>query len=240
METLIVPDVHGRSFWRTPLKEIDSFDHIVFLGDYVDPYDGENISREEAIQVLKDIISFKKQYLDKVTLLIGNHDIVYLSTEYCKSTSARPRFDYANFKELDSIYIENKDLFQIAWECENEKYGRVLFTHAGVTNKFKYICGLDADQINTFFLKEKSGETPNIVGLASISWYRGGYSDTGSPIWADVREHLKSQVPQVFQIFGHTYCKKEIIQKNFAMLDRGDSCYILNSKGLSSYENRGN
>ena len=36
----IVPDVHARDFWREPVKEIlkDTDAHIVFLGDYVDPY----------------------------------------------------------------------------------------------------------------------------------------------------------------------------------------------------------
>lgn len=232
---LIVPDVHGRSFWREPLEKIDEFDHVIFLGDYVDPYPGE-ATYEEALQSFKDIISLKKQYSDKITLLIGNHCCHYMYPEYCKATSARPRYDYQHFKEISNIYEENKKLFQIAWKCDNEKYGRVLFTHAGVTNKFKHICGLDAELINKFFLEEYTEDVPNITGLASISWYRGGYNDTGSPVWADVREHIKSQVPQVFQIFGHTYCKEIIIKEHFAMLDTGNSCYILNNSGINKFE----
>lgn len=78
------------------------------------------------------------------------------------------------------------------------------------------------------------------MGLASVSFYRGGYADSGSPVWADVREHAKSQVPQVFQIFGHTYSKEAIIMEHFAMLDKGDSCYILDEEGLHKFESNEN
>ena len=230
---MIIPDVHGRSFWREPIKEINNFDKVVFLGDYMDSYPGE-ATYEEAIQGLKDIISLKKEYSDKVILLIGNHDCVYMFDEYCKATSARPRFDYEHYKEVEQVYKENEKLFQIAWDCDNEKYGKILFTHAGVTEQFKNVHGLDAEEINKFFLEEyTSGGISNIVGLASISFYRGGHNSFGSPVWADVREHLSNPVADIFQIFGHTYLREPIFKEHFAMLDIGNTCYILNENGLS-------
>ena len=42
MKTLIIPDVHGRSFWKKAIKKhFDECDHVVFLGDYIDPYGWE-------------------------------------------------------------------------------------------------------------------------------------------------------------------------------------------------------
>ena len=43
IKILIVPDVHGREFWRQPVTEVLNDPglkntRIVFLGDYVDPY----------------------------------------------------------------------------------------------------------------------------------------------------------------------------------------------------------
>lgn len=70
MKILIIPDVHGRKFWREYIN--DEFDHIIFLGDYLDPYPGE-ATAEEALQEFKDIVNFKNSNLEKVTLLIGNH-----------------------------------------------------------------------------------------------------------------------------------------------------------------------
>ena len=78
MKLLIVPDVHGRDFWRDPCYEhYNEFDKIIFLGDYLDHYRDES-TKEHDIETLKDIISFKKEHLDKVILLIGNHDCPYI------------------------------------------------------------------------------------------------------------------------------------------------------------------
>ena len=37
---IIIPDVHGRTFWRNAVEKYRNVKdvHIVFLGDYVDPY----------------------------------------------------------------------------------------------------------------------------------------------------------------------------------------------------------
>lgn len=75
MKVLVIPDVHGRKFWKKPCSEIENFDHIVFLGDYLDPYDFEHISVEDAIVNFEEIIDFAKGNSDKVTLLLGNHKI---------------------------------------------------------------------------------------------------------------------------------------------------------------------
>ena len=39
---VIIPDVHGRKFWRSAVQGHEE-DKIIFLGDYVDPYDWEEI-----------------------------------------------------------------------------------------------------------------------------------------------------------------------------------------------------
>lgn len=40
---LIIPDVHGRDFWKDPVYESlnDENIHIVFLGDFTDTYSAE-------------------------------------------------------------------------------------------------------------------------------------------------------------------------------------------------------
>ena len=61
---IIIPDVHGRPFWRTAVKGQEG-EKIIFLGDYVDPYDWEGILPGEAFKELKDIIEFKKEHPDE-------------------------------------------------------------------------------------------------------------------------------------------------------------------------------
>ena len=40
---LIIPDVHGRDFWKEPVKKVleDTNAHIIFIGDYTDGYPTE-------------------------------------------------------------------------------------------------------------------------------------------------------------------------------------------------------
>lgn len=70
---IIVPDVHCRDFYKPVLKMKDV--KIVFLGDYLDPYQYENLSFEKGLENLEEIIQFKKNNPDNVTLLLGNHKI---------------------------------------------------------------------------------------------------------------------------------------------------------------------
>ena len=64
----IIPDVHGRPFWRDAVHTRPD-DDFIFLGDYLDPYPDEGVSREDAFAGLLDIIEFKKRNPDRVTLL---------------------------------------------------------------------------------------------------------------------------------------------------------------------------
>lgn len=90
-KVLIIPDVHGRPFWRKAKEKINSVDKVVFLGDYLDPYGYEGITRENAIEEFKEIIQFKVDNPDKVILLLGNHDCAY-----CYDFGSASRYDYAN------------------------------------------------------------------------------------------------------------------------------------------------
>ena len=42
MKILCIPDVHCRKFWRQAvISNIGNVDKIIFLGDYLDPYQEE-------------------------------------------------------------------------------------------------------------------------------------------------------------------------------------------------------
>ena len=230
MKILIIPDVHGRDFWRTAIRN-ELYDKLIFLGEYLDHYYSESTD-EHDVETLEDIIELKKSDPDNIILLIGNHDCPYIWPKRYGNAlgSYWCRHDYANHDRINKIFTNNIDLFTFAWDCHNVKYGKVLFTHAGVTNIFKKLCGLSARDINKYFFD-------NIHRLASVSSYRGGYDESGSIVWADVYEHVRSQVPQVFQIFGHTYSVRPLVYEHFAMLDDGGKhYYILDEDGLRSVD----
>ena len=125
---LIIPDVHGRSFWRPAVASGD-YDKIIFLGDYVDPYPDERIGELTALHGLMDIIDFYDRHPDQVVLLLGNHDLHYLSPYYHEMCPC-DRYDEKHSDVLHLLFTKG-DRFNLAHEetIGSQKY---LFTHAGV------------------------------------------------------------------------------------------------------------
>ena len=58
-QILIIPDVHGRAFWKDAVSNYPDLP-VVFLGDYLDPYAHENIYQEEALANFEEILAFKQ------------------------------------------------------------------------------------------------------------------------------------------------------------------------------------
>ena len=57
---LVIPDVHGRLFWKAPMKKyLDAVDRVVFLGDYLDPYEGEDGLADDIFENMMEIVRLK-------------------------------------------------------------------------------------------------------------------------------------------------------------------------------------
>lgn len=106
---IIVPDVHGRTFWKLAKEKINEVDRTVFLGDYLDPYPFERISSREAIEELKEIIDLKKKFPEKVILLIGNHDLNYM--DLSENIFPCSRYDDRNAPEIKKYLKKIKNYF---------------------------------------------------------------------------------------------------------------------------------
>jgi len=215
---IIIPDVHGRTFWREPVKKYKNVEgvHIVFLGDYLDPYENiDFIYKAEAFAVFEEIID-EARSANNITLLLGNHDLHYLP-QFHRSYGCRR--DELRKQNISHLFLSNIDLFSIAYETYiNDK--QYLFTHAGVikpwfewvTNKEVKTNTLDPDLKDSYRYSDVFGLTEQEIAaidvemnanglnklleskvgrdiLWTISRYRGGYSTYGSCIWADVSEH---------------------------------------------------
>ena len=48
---IVIPNIHGRQFWRHAIQLWDGKEQVVFLGDYLDPYHNEGLSNDEAYEV---------------------------------------------------------------------------------------------------------------------------------------------------------------------------------------------
>ena len=239
---LIIPDIHGRNFWKEAVeKSIDKVEKIIFLGDYLDPYPWEGITRKEAIANFQEIIDFKKENKDKVVLLLGNHDFPYIDK---KVFFTRSRYDSSNAYHIEEMFRSHRSLFQLADEAfiNGKAY---LFTHAGLIplwyEKHKELIG-DLTVKNLNHLYNIPG---GIKSLCEASYYRGGWDQFGSIVWCDVHEmaeetqHSKEvegvsvndKLPWDYQVFGHSQQEKEpIITKEFACLDCRKA-FILTDEG---------
>lgn len=268
-KVLIIPDVHGRKFWEEDTSAMsDMIDKqmidVVFLGDYVDPYPFENISVKDAVENFQKIVDYAKTRAN-VHLLLGNHDMHYFDNHYAENVR-KVRYSYDHAKSIKKIFKTNKSLFKIAWETKVNGI-KFLFTHAGLLKGWAYVhmgklhvrhgsirpeyeiksIEPTAESLNNL-MKTKIG----IEALADVSEDRGGWCYYGSPIWADVREHLNALeyyppgekeiywYDSVYQVFGHTldfpwrYDFRSFnmcyISPEFAMLDARTS-FILEDDG---------
>lgn len=222
---IIIPDVHGRTFWKEEVYRVienEEDTHIVFLGDYVDPYQYECITPEESIPILKEIIDIKKRCPKQVTLLLGNHDLGYIWSEINSC-----RRDRVNYKDISKIFKDNIDLFDLAY-----KQGNYLFTHAGVHKYwFDLVFGVKEDYSNIDIYLNNWLHTDKV----NIEYYLGMYSffrgdidcNFGSCVWADVREWSfdlgyseENKKLGFYQIFGHTQLEIEpIVRDDFSCID---------------------
>jgi len=210
---LVCGDIHGRKFWKKPCENPNKYDKIIFLGDYLDPYDFEKISVRDAIENFKEIIDFKKNNMEKVILLIGNHDCPYYSDIYFSFSSWHCRHSTWNHKEIHKLFADNIDLFQIAYA-----YGDILFTHAGVESGWlEKTVGCTEKDINSIcsVLNTLTDDREGLEKLYKVTQERGGWDRYGSCTWADVHDIMRDfegalsgeavkPIHKYKQVFGHT------------------------------------
>lgn len=203
MKFLSIGDVHGRDNWKTFVNDVENYYKIVFVGDYADSFTECN---EKIIFNLLDIINFKKQYPDKVVLLLGNHDVRYAISSPSSVNSKhgcsgyRPESHY----DLYEIFKENKNLFQVAYQYKN-----YIWTHAGIhrgwytkfinefNKTFPNFDGTLADKLNEGFLFELSS-------IFDVGYLRWGNAPVGGILWADKKETWIKPLKNYHQICGHT------------------------------------
>lgn len=218
---IIIPDVHGRVFWKDAVKENEK---VVFLGDYVDPYPGEGISLDGAIENLEEIIEYKKSNPDNTILLLGNHDFMYLDSKHNKISC---RHDYINEPKITKLLM-TPEIFQMSYTMEISGV-TYIFSHAGIlqewvdkhTGVFEgYTSLVDVAKLSNELYQKRDQKF--IKSLLDFSFFRGGEELCGSMIWSDMREHaiLKDYEEKVYQIFGHTQLREDpVIKEHFADLD---------------------
>lgn len=260
INTLIIPDVHCREFWKLPvhntLHEYPDAD-IVFMGDYYDPYDFEWQPSDNPLETgynnFKQIIELAKDN-PNVKILVGNHDISYIGSPdlcYC-------RHDWNNDKRNRDLFWDNYELLTICYEKEinNKNY---LFSHAGYIEQW-LTCFRNKDYFKTVnneetklsdFLNNKFKMTfEGYITEADKFWnvmgqydnYRGADGNNyASIVWTDIRTHIdwskNFENDKTIQVFGHTYLNTDYINinNNRYCLDSQQCFYVDDDGDIRKY-----
>lgn len=229
MKLLLISDIHGRSGWMWLLnkykKEVESADKVIFMGDYLDHYDGEidpyhnkPIDSDSEFQNFKLILDYKRENNDKVILLLGNHDMEYIS-KLCVPC----RMNFKHQQEISDLFLNNLDLFSCGFYTRHNDC-LYTFSHANIMVDWmkaispifrKHFCA----PINEYNFSSAEGiqdateqviDTLNSVcmwagafdskskdldvrflgeALQHVGPMRGGYDRFGSMVWADMQDY---------------------------------------------------
>lgn len=227
MKIIVLGDIHGRYDWKQIVLN-NTFDLIVFIGDYLDTHDPNN-SGSQQLNNLADILEYKKQNKDKVVLLFGNHDFHYLSTSKHKYSGFQAVFKF-NFQELLHKAID-QNLIQMCF-----KYKDILFTHAGITKTWCKNNNINLENIeqsinDLFKYKPNSFEfTPG----DRFDMYGDDIEQT--PIWVRPYSLRKDKLDNFRQVVGHT-TQDNLIIKDITIIDTlgtsGEFLIIENGKMLT-------
>jgi hypothetical protein len=148
--TIVFGDIHGLTTWKAIVEDFPNSKYI-FMGDYLDPYN--EINAQELIKNLELIIQLKISRPNDVVLLLGDHDMHYIS----RKITRRPRYNTRIAKQAAALFSQHKHLFQFAYQSH-----KLLFTHAGIdhcwfVDDFKGCLNKNiAEQLNNPTNKQKS------------------------------------------------------------------------------------
>ena len=195
-EIVAIGDVHGKDIWKDVVRQNPEA-HLVFLGDYCDPYKG--FAHITLRNNLKEIIELKRSSPERVTLLLGNHDLHYFNSKIPRGS----RYDAGFADELRNLFNSEINLFCYAWQYRN-----ILFTHAGVSQYW-----IDNSLCHNILpdaaacLNDPSMLSSNPDAVYDCGFVRNGNSDNGGIFWADLKELDRLPV-RLVQVAGHNRVKE--------------------------------
>lgn len=238
---ILIPDLHGRRFWKKAVANADETTRIIFLGDYTDPYGFEEITPQEAFDNFVAVLEYARSH-PNVELLLGNHDCGYLfGEEVCSCRTDKERYVEIRQLFLDNLGPEGRSLhfgrglFKFCTEVKVGDRGYIV-SHAGINRQWleRHKGQIFPDSnINYDILCQCINDVllqipmayDTVAMLAEVGKYRGGIDPSGSIVWTDIDEfdddgaHLPMD-----QIVGHTLQVFEEFNKEDYTLYYGGAC----------------
>lgn len=210
MKIISIGDIHGRVLWKEIVAKEKDADKIVFIGDYFDTH--YDITVDQQIENFKEILEFKKNNMDQVVLLLGNHDFHYLKGAI-ETYSGFQAYKFYDINEILEPAVKS-GLVQMCFV-----YDKYVFTHAGVTKTWSSLYKVNLDDL------ENSINQLFIENIGAFSFSLGdNYSQTGdditqTPIWVRIPSLYRDMIDGVTCVVGHTTLKELTITDNLIGID---------------------
>ena len=218
MKVLVVPDVHGSREWEAAKTfPQDSYDRIVFMGDYFDAW--ENKWPEQG-QNFEAICDFVRQDPERRKALLGNHDWSYLSTTVHGAGCSGHQNGKAS--KIKSLLLSARDILDLAFDADG-----VAFSHGGFSKTWVAtilrLFNMNASEWSIDFLNktwrslslQKNEAAFNYEFEELLDWH-GYFSGSGNeatqgPLWIRPEALLDDAFYQT-QVVGHTeYCLGDFV-----------------------------
>lgn len=239
MKKLVIGDIHGRTIWKEIIEK-ESPDQVIFLGDYVSTHD--DVTEEEQIKNLEEILTYKEENPDKVVLLRGNHDTQHLGY-YWAECSGLFRKVLHHMSEP-----ENKERFlkDTQWIYVDEDL-KVIFSHAGVSTVWleksvePYLVSKIGPQYDDGTIDMEnvlnlvnSIEPCEFFGFTPDNYFdMCGTSKTQPPVWIRPEVLCRCNVVGYDHVVGHTPVRK--IAKVVESTKGKQQIWLCDSLGSGNY-----
>lgn len=239
MKVLCIPDIHQDIDWvKRILEKEQTWDRLIFLGDFFDSFKSFPdvwTARNTATFMLE----MDAQYPDKITWIMGNHDIQYaydlpFAKNYRHSRS-NPHIcgGFTRSKSCDIAKVLTVEFFG-KFKLVDYVDG-VLYSHAGILPNFiphypDGSLGIDS------FLESCKFSLANFRSgiddpLLAVGTYRGGDADYGGVLWCDWNVEFFTNEFMPKQICGHTYVPQPSKNGNAVCIDSAQTCYAIIEDG---------
>jgi len=230
MTTLVIPDIHQRLKRVELALERETYNQVVFLGDWFDtfakpPYVS---SFGQTCHYLKYLTTQHPKKSDFVFLL-GNHDLPYIYHNRLESKQSLGIFDSHGFiydptyfcpgfnerksQEFRKVFFDcglKDDFFLSIFRLAHKTQG-FLLSHAGIHPNHLQKGESIQDHISITLPKVwkefRHPTHPQNHILSAIGASRGGEDTRGGILWLDAHEEFQASEEIGRQIFGHTVSK---------------------------------
>ena len=244
MRILIVPDIHDDlGFLRSIIsnEDLDSFEHVVMLGDYFDPYPDLMSDDDNLRELAGTLLNLKELLGGRLHMLCGNHDLPYYALRpACGGNTGRPNAVIGQW--LGSTTQKRAEIINAIWSEPfwRELKGAVLldgwlFSHAGIHPEW-WPMGVSDPLAAYEQFNQRWRYAMDLIFLESMDpifsagIVREGKAAYGGPLWLDWDYEFEDALP-LPQVVGHTRNPSQRQRGRSFCIDFGQSAYAIADNG---------